>query len=458
MAALWMATLGVAGVLGHQLAAESISRTRSELRGEPADRLSDALRDRDVLTRTYRVAEALQELGERDIDAVAAVLEAQRHGVTEGEVRLFMLAWCRFDPAGAFAWADAWPGSWRSTLVRMAMFAWAFRDPEGAAEAFGAMEPALRKELHASLISGWARSEDTAGLTEYLFSKPAGAERSRFIGVLLAELMKNGPEAIVRWAEDVPVEAPSQAKVTAFLTAGGALAQHDPSMATAFYEAHQQFGYAQPALKTISRRWVDHHEPEMLFEWLFSLPAGEGVADAVEAGFSRWWSRAPEDARAWLLAASSTEALDPAVGVFARHLSRTSVQRAVGWAERIHDEPLRRRTLAPLLRQWGREDPAAARAWMNARDLPKELQREFLNPPAASGPPREQGQFSNSGGRARWLFAGGLAEAGDLAARLLGLDAFRTDDGVERLSRARRLALGGESKAELVMRTRGIRS
>jgi len=338
----------------------------------------------------------------------------------------------------------------------MAIFAWAFRDPAGAADAFGGMELALRKELHPSWISGWARSEDTAGLTEYLFSQRAGSERSRSIGMLLAELMKEGPEAIVGWAKAVPVEAANRAKVTAFLTAGGALAQRDPSDAAAFYEAHQQFDYAQPALKTIARRWVDHHEPELLFEWLLSLPAGEGVADAVEAGFNRWWSSAPDDAGAWLRAAPLVEALDPALAVFARHLSRSSARRALGWADRIHDEPLRRRTITPLLRQWGREDPAAARAWMNAHDLPKELQREFLNSPAASGRSREQRRFSDSGGSSRRLFAGGLAEAGDLGARLLGLDAFRTNDGVECLARARRLALGGQSKAELVMRTRGI--
>jgi hypothetical protein len=273
--------------------------------------------------------------------------------------------------------------------------------------------------------------------------------------------MKDGPEAIVRWAEDVPVEAPNRAKVTAFLTAGGNLAQSDPSEAAAFYEAHKQFGYAQPALKTIARRWVDHHEPEMLFEWLFSLPAGEGVAEAVEAGFSRWWSTAPEDARAWINDAPSTEALDPAVAVFARHLARTSARRAVGWAGRIHDEPLRRRTLAPILRLWGREDPAAARAWMDARDLPKELQREFLNP-AASGASLEtlptQRELSDSGCRYRRLFTGGLVETGDLGARPLGLDAFREDHCVECLARPRRLALGREGETELVARARGIRS
>ena len=227
LAALWILMLGAAFGLGHHLAVgDAPPPTTAPLGVE--GRLADALRDRDMLTRTYHFAESLQELDERSIEAAVAVLEAQRLGVTEGEVRLFMLAWCRFDPAGAFAWADAWPGPWRSTLARTALFAWAVRDPEGAVEAFGGMEPARREELRASLISGWARSGDRAGLTKFLFSRPAGPERSRFLGVLLAELMQDGPDAITSWAEGVPVDAPNQAKVTAFLTAGGALAQHDP--------------------------------------------------------------------------------------------------------------------------------------------------------------------------------------------------------------------------------------
>jgi hypothetical protein len=384
IAALWVATLAAAWGLG-QFARETSAPAQLGIDGEVPARLSHALLDRDILTRTYRFAEALQGLDERNVDAAVAVFEEQRLGVTEGEVRLFMLAWCRFDPAGAFAWADGWPGPWRSTLARSAIFAWAVRDPEGAVEVFGAMETARREELRASLIGGWSRSDDKAGLTKFLFSRPAGPERSRFIGVLLAELMQDGPDAIKDWAEGVPVDAPNQAKVTAFLTAGGALAQNDPSNAVALFEAHQQFEYAQPSLKTIARRWVDHHEPQELFTWLLSLPASEARSAAVEAGFSRWWSKAPQDARAWLSAAPSTEALDPAVAVFARQLSRSSPQRAVEWAERIHDEPLRRRTLAPILRLWSRGDPAAARAWMNAQeDLPQELQREFLKPPSAS--------------------------------------------------------------------------
>ncbi len=68
------------------------------------------------------------------------------------------------------------------------------------------------------------------------------------------------------------------------------------------------------------------------------------------------------------------------MAVFARETSRVSAARAIEWADRIHDPVLRRRTLAPILRQWASEDRKAARAWMNAHSVPKELQREFLDP------------------------------------------------------------------------------
>lgn len=335
-----------------------------------------------MLTRTYDLAASLQQLDERNIDAAVAIFEAQRVGVTAFEVRLFMLAWGRFDPAGAFAWANAWPGPWRDTLENAAVYAWAFHEPKEAADVLEALESARREELRGSLISGWARSGDTAGLTDYLFSRPASRERSRFIAVLLAELIQHeeGRDEVRSWAEGIAEDAPNRAKETAFLTAGGALAQNDPKVATAFFQAHQGFEYAQPALRTIARRWVDFHDPRDLFAWLVQLPPGESRNDAVNAGFSRWWSKNPRDAREWIRESSPGEALDPAVAVFARETSRASPALAIEWADGIHDPAMRRRTIAPILRQWVFEDRKAARAWMKTHSVPQQLQREFLNP------------------------------------------------------------------------------
>ena len=386
LATIWVLTVGAAIGVGYQLADRSSGSMPppSAARGVQG-RISNALRDRDVLTRTYYFAEALQDLDADNIGAAVAVFEAQRVGVTEGEVRLFMLAWCRFDPNGALAWASAWPGRWRSTLERVAIYAWAFRDPRGALDAMSTMEGVRRQGLRQSLVSGWARSGDTAGLTDYLFSRPASSERSKFVGMLLAELIQKGPRAVRNWAESVPADAPHQAQATAFRLAAGNLAQSDPSHASALFEAHQEFEYAQPALETIARRWVDYHDPLELFAWLFGLPASEARSHAVSAGFSQWWDASPRGARAWLQAEPPSEALDPALAVFARQESRASAARAIEWADRIHDEALRRRTMTPILRQWGRRDRAAALAWMNAHSVPKDVQREILNPTETMG-------------------------------------------------------------------------
>jgi hypothetical protein len=347
-----------------------------------ASRLADALSDRGLLTRTYELAASLRQLDESNIDAARSILEAQRSGVTAFEARLFMFAWSRIDPAGAFEWANSWPGPWRSTLANAALYAWGFRDPGGAVRALETLEGPERAELHPSLIAGWARSGDTAGLSDYLFSRPASRERSQFIGVLFDELilLEHGREAIRIWAESIPVDAPNQGKAAAFLTAGGALAQNDPKNAVALYESHQTYEYAQPALRTIARRWVEFHDPRDLFAWLVTLPQGQSRNGAVDAGFSRWWANHPQIAARWMRESSLNPALDPAVAIFAIETSRVSEARAIVWADRIKDPVMRRRTIAPILRQWVAADRKAARAWMQDQSLSPELQREFLKP------------------------------------------------------------------------------
>jgi hypothetical protein len=380
LAGTWIASLTAAAVAGHHLAAPD--RDPTALACDVECSLSESLRERDVLLRTYELAASLQQIDEDNIDTALAVFESQRIGVSAFEVRMFMFAWSRIDPAGAFAWANAWSGPWRGTLENAAIYAWAFREPKGAVRTLEAMEGPRREELRSSLVTGWAQSGDTAGLSDYLLSRPASPERSRLIGMLLAELIvrENGRDAVRSWAEGISKDAPNQAKATAFLTAGGALAQNDPMYAATFFEAHQSFEYAQPALRTIARRWVDFHDPRDLFAWLAKLDPGESRDDAVDAGFSRWWSKSPQEAAVWVRASSGDAAFDPAVAVFARELSRESAAHAIKWADDIQDPVLRRRTIAPILKQWAAADRRAARAWMNEHAMSAKLQREVLGP------------------------------------------------------------------------------
>lgn len=377
--AIWISTVVSAFWLGSVLWHEEGCDAGREARPtELISALSDALADSNPLTRTLILANSLDKLTPENLEDVLAVIERQRVGISEAELRLLMLAWGRFDAPAGFAWSSQREGPWRSMLERAAIFAWGFHDPHEAASKVDQMSDTQREALRSRLVDGWTRNEDKPGLTDYVFGLPAGAERSSMLTMLLAELGREGPDAIRDWAEAVPIDAPRGAKLAAFLNAAAALAQRDPDRAAEMFEAHQSFEYSKPALAVITRRWVEYHDPKALFEWLIGLPPGEARDSGVESGFTQWWKQNPADARAWLRSTTRGPALDPAVAVIARQTSRSSAAKAAAWADGIHDELLRRQALTPILRMWSRENLRAARAWMNEHDVPNNVQREII--------------------------------------------------------------------------------
>src|SRR5262249_18525548 len=132
-----------------------------------------ALAEEDELTRLRRMSAFLERLSPGNLVPARAALVEEQIRVGSDEVRIFMLAWARFDAPGAFAWAQAQPEEWRPTLTREAIYAWGFRDPRGALAALEEIEDATtRGRLRSSLVSAWARSPDKAGLLAYLSALP----------------------------------------------------------------------------------------------------------------------------------------------------------------------------------------------------------------------------------------------------------------------------------------------
>ena len=77
--------------------------------------LGNALSERDELERTYLLTSYVRAMGPEDLPAALAQIEQHRVGISADEVRLFMLAWTRFDGPGAFAAARDWPTRWKKT-------------------------------------------------------------------------------------------------------------------------------------------------------------------------------------------------------------------------------------------------------------------------------------------------------------------------------------------------------
>jgi hypothetical protein len=98
----------------------------------PRPSLDEAFAEFDPLRRPYLITSALQDFGPDDLPELHRVLVDRRLGIVREEVRLFMLAWARFDAPGAYAWASQGPAGWRPTLTGEALFAWAYYDGPAA--------------------------------------------------------------------------------------------------------------------------------------------------------------------------------------------------------------------------------------------------------------------------------------------------------------------------------------
>jgi hypothetical protein len=362
-------------------------RERSDL--EAVDSFRQALADPDPLTRSYRMSAFLQGLDPDGLPAALEALETNNVGVTREEVRLFMLAWSRFDAPGAFAWSRAWPTQWKDTLMAEAMYAWGFRNAPAALREVDAVDdPQLQARLRSSLFEGWLQSPDRAGASEYIAAISDPRRRRRLAFLLAAETMRDGPEAVMRWAEDVPEDAPNDFKQGAFYLAATLVAREDPRRAAEWFEAHRARPYSAGSLEGIALRWAEHHDPPALFDWLRSLSSegerGSEPADAVAAGFRIWLGKSPEQAEAWLSSRLPDPALDPAIAELARARAQSSPASALEWAARIQDEARRRRSVVRAGRTWRRQDPEAARAWLERSDLPEEVRQSITGESAAA--------------------------------------------------------------------------
>ena len=388
--------LALIGALGAGFAVGRFTAPRidPELAGVASFRWS--LEDPDWLDRTWRMGAFLQGLTPENLPASLEVLGPRIPWLVTDELRLFMFAWARFDPAGALRQALAWPAPFDRNAAGAAIYAWAFLDPQAALAALEAVEDdGLRDFMERRLVAGWVHGPQKQSASEWIAALPAGSRRFEYVGKLAWELAKDGPEALVRWAEEIPARD-ARFKASVFLQATSTLAPLDPASTAAWLAPHLDRDYADGVMRTVARIWVGR-DPEAAMAWLAALPVGSQRADSVSHAFSAWLEASPEEATAWLRSAAPAAALDPAVRAIVGRTRRDDPAGAMDWALAL-DDPERRRTLvASVGRAWMRRDPGAARAWLERHELDPATRQAILAP----GPQDpERGAAGEDGGSA----------------------------------------------------------
>ncbi len=381
--ALWIITILLAVGL-----TRLASRPSAPPSGDADGSFIESFSEQEPVERAYRISRSLRDLDPDNLPELLEAMKVRRMGIVWEEVRLIMVAWARFDPRGAWEWANAQTPSWRPTLTDQAIYAWAYQDgPAARSVVEGIEDPERRVRLRSSMIDGWMRSSDKAGVSDYIANFDDARRRGRLIFLLAGEvMMQMGREGAMRWVEAIPDDAPNHFKEGMFLHTLKMIATEDPQLAVDWYLEHCKSPYSEGGLEAIARRWAQHQkDPSELFTWLLALDVDgisqEDVDGAISAGFRAWMQTKNEAAQAWLATALPNPKLDLAAVEAVRYLLALSPDVSVQWAMRIQDEETRNRNVVQAARRWREKDPDALQAWLEQSDLPEDVREKIRSGP-----------------------------------------------------------------------------
>ena len=344
-----------------------------------SEQFRHALSNRDWAYRARVIGGYVTELDPQNLPEALAAVEDRKRWLSQDELRLFMGAWAAFDPSGAFERSLTWPDHTRNKGAAAVIYGWALYDPQAAHAAVMTVDDtSLQALLLDRIVAAWSHGENREGLTLYISELPEGPARDRLTRILIREILSEGHDAVMEWAEGIPVEYGVAFKSVAFAKAAGILAQDDHRIATDFVERNQGTSWSAGGYPAVARRWANK-DPEAALAWARALPDDSGRALAVRTAFVQWQKTNPALAEKWLFAAEPGPELDPARFVVARRLTATSPREALELAQEMSDPAMKRESLATALSQWLQVDPTAANRWLAENPVPQAIRKQLRN-------------------------------------------------------------------------------
>ncbi len=267
--------------------------------------------------------------GRAILEAREDLLLAQRRDIAERTGTQLLIA-----DRGNFAeaWNDALDESnMQQRFQKLAVVAaqWGMADPLAAMAALESLPPeAMERSVSSQIIHGWAR-QDPQGALDWVLENGDSPQASVMLSAVLQLLSQDDLNAALDVARSLPVEQRQNAMHSLL----GTWVSADPQAATQWVLNESADGERESYLGTMAAL-LAHQDQEAMSEWLDELP--------------------PEDA---------TKLLPYSINA----LARTDPLEAVAQIERIDDPTARVGAVESLTRVWARQDPQAAREWLDTQ-------------------------------------------------------------------------------------------
>ncbi|MAG33963.1 MAG: hypothetical protein CL908_24040 [Deltaproteobacteria bacterium] len=328
----------------------------------------------DVFERVQRVAQILQRSGPEDLEELRHEFATAVLDRGDLEYTLFGHWWARFDPAGAFFFAEQNLRTESPRVVLEIIRVWAHQDPQalldsGLMNTIDLTMPALRGELVDVLVVGWFESE-RPGLEDWIAGqKNTTGRASALKAYARMRVLRDGDEQTLQWVR----EAPHPEDFRRLLMSGvlSVVAHQNPELAVEWLEVARQDGVNVATLMPrIASSW-GHHEPREAIEWVLTFSDNPERMRAVARLAKRWLKRDEAGMASWLEERVGEKWTD-GMRHQALHFHVTTNDYQIDWAkameraQQIVDPGRRNSSTVWVLKRWYVVEPDAAEAWADA--------------------------------------------------------------------------------------------
>ena len=233
------------------------------------------------------------------------------------------------------------------------------------------------RPLKSQLLRGLVAHDYLEETGPLLAEMPDDEARHALLMHLVLDLMRKDRARVIEWVRSVPVDAANNLKPKLFSRALTFMAMSDPERAAAWYDedGYQDF-VQEDAVALVGTLWAKK-DPYAAFEWMLSLPPSDSRDTAIRGVVYRWQLDDPEASEPWLRARLASEDMRPALYPFAQWMVYRDPVEAIAWGLRVPDQRERFYVIQQAFLLWVQQDKAAAMAWYEKVDLPRELRRDI---------------------------------------------------------------------------------
>ena len=265
--------------------------------------LKDILHHPDILQRSERVSQFLQRANADQLEDIKAEFMVAPLDQGDIEYALFASWWARFDPEGAYIFADNEVRMEQPRVITAVMRTWAQMDPAGlvSSDLFtdaASKMPSFRGAIADSVVSGWFAS-GKPGLADFVLtqSDPETQQMALKAWVRM-KILRDGERAALEWTQSLPYHADTKRLL---LASGLAIVAHqNPQLCIEWLEIARDSGIdVGTFVPRIASAW-GHHDPQAAITWVLDFPASAGRFRAIQRVATKWQRQDPQGLLRWV--------------------------------------------------------------------------------------------------------------------------------------------------------------